>query len=45
MNKKEEGIRVSKDVEKAKYWYKQAALQGHDMAIEKCRELAAAITE
>lgn len=41
----EEAIGVSKDMEKAKYWYKQAALQGHDMAIEKCRELATAITE
>lgn len=44
MNKKEEGVRVSKDVEKAKYWYRQAALQGHDMAIGKCKALNA-ITE
>lgn len=38
-----EGIGVEKDVEKVKYWYKQAALQGHDLAIEKCNELGVAL--
>lgn len=27
------------DIEKVKYWYKKAALQGHDLAFEKCKEL------
>ena len=27
------------DLEKAKYWYKQAALQDHDLAIQKCKNL------
>lgn len=35
----EDGICGRIDVEKAKYWYKQAALQNHDLAIEKCIKL------
>lgn len=35
----EEAIGVPKDMEKAKSWYRLAALQGHDLAMEKCREL------
>ncbi|MDE7214052.1 MAG: sel1 repeat family protein, partial [Anaeroplasmataceae bacterium] len=34
----EEGLCGEKDLEKAKYWYKKAALQDHDLAIEKCKE-------
>ena len=34
----EEGIHVSVDLDKAKHWYRLAALQNHDLAIEKCRE-------
>lgn len=41
----EEGIGVSEDLEKAKYWYRKTALQGHDMAIEKCKESAVATIE
>ena len=35
----EEGIGTEPDLEKAKHWYKLAALQDHDLAIEKCKEL------
>ena len=34
----EEGIGIDVDIEKAQCWYKKAALQGHDLAIAKCRE-------
>ena len=34
-----EGFGVEKDMEKATYWYKQAALQNHKAAVDKCREL------
>ncbi|MDE6656839.1 MAG: sel1 repeat family protein [Anaeroplasmataceae bacterium] len=34
----EEGNCGEKNLEKAKYWYKKAALQEHDLAIEKCKE-------
>lgn len=34
----EEGINVPVDLERAKYWYRLAALQEHDLALEKCRE-------
>ena len=30
---------VDNDIEQAAFWYKKAALQDHDLAIEKCREL------
>ena len=26
-------------MEKAKYWYKKAAMQDHDLAINKCKEM------
>ena len=32
-------IGVEQDLEQAAFWYKKAALQNHDLAIEKCREL------
>lgn len=35
----EEGIGVDANTEKAQYWYKEAALQNHDLAIEKCKEI------
>lgn len=35
----EEGLCGKIDIEKAKQWYRQAALQNHDLAIEKCNEL------
>lgn len=34
----EEGLGVEIDLEKARYWVQQAALQNHDLAIEKCKE-------
>ena len=34
----EEGIHVPIDLEKAKHWYRLAALQDHDLALEKCKE-------
>ena len=37
----EEGIGVEKDMEQAIFWYRKAALQNHDLAIQKCRELGA----
>ena len=35
----EDGIGVERDMEQAAFWYRQAALQDHDLAIEKCKEL------
>ena len=35
----EEAIGVEQDMEKAKYWYKKAAMQDHDLAINKCKEM------
>lgn len=34
-----EGFGVEKDIKKATYWYKQASLQNHKAAADKCREL------
>lgn len=34
----EEGIGVPVDLGKARHWYRLAALQNHDLAIQKCRE-------
>lgn len=30
---------VARDMEQVIFWYRKAALQGHDLAIDKCREL------
>lgn len=35
----EDGVGTEKNLELAKEWYRKAALQGHDMALKKCREL------
>ena len=35
----EEAIGVERDMEQAIFWYRKAALQDHDLAIKKCREL------
>lgn len=35
----EKGIAVQKDMKQAGEWYRKAALQGHDMALAKCKEL------
>lgn len=35
----EDAIGVERDIEQAKHWYRLAALQGHDLAIEKCKEI------
>lgn len=35
----EDGIGVARDMEQATFWYRKAALQGHDLAIIKCRAL------
>lgn len=40
----EEGIGTEPDLEKAKHWYRLAALQNHDLAIEKCREFGIDLT-
>lgn len=37
----EEGKVLGKTIEDAKYWYKKAALQDHDLAINKLKELNA----
>ena len=37
----EEGIGVERNIEKARHWYKASALQGHDLAAQKCKELSA----
>ena len=34
----EEGLGVPVNLEKARHWYRLAALQNHDLALEKCRE-------
>lgn len=34
-----EGLGIEKDLEKAKYWYKKVAMQNHDLAINKCKEM------
>ena len=35
----EDGIGMECDMEQAQFWYLKAALQNHDLAIEKCNEL------
>ena len=35
----EDAIGVERDIEQAKHWYRLAALQNDDLAIEKCKEL------
>ncbi len=35
----EDGIGVKRDMEQAIFWYRKAALQNHDLAIQKCKEL------
>lgn len=35
----ESGYGVNIDLEKAKCWYKKAAMQNHDLAIKKCKEM------
>ncbi len=35
----EDGIGVACDMEQAIFWYRKAARQGHDLAIQRCREL------
>lgn len=34
-----DGLGVEREMEQAKHWYRLAALQNHDLAIEKCKEL------
>lgn len=41
----EDAIGVPTDLDNAKFWYKEAALQGHDLAIKKCKELHINIKE
>lgn len=33
------------DLEQAVFWYRKAALQGHELALEKCRELSVSLAE
>ena len=35
----EEAIGVERDLEQAIFWYRKAALQDHDLALQKCKEL------
>lgn len=35
----EEALGVEQDMDMAKHWYKMAALQEHDLALGKCKEL------
>ena len=35
----ERGVGTSPDMEKARHWYRQAALQQHKLAMERCKEL------
>ena len=35
----ENAVGVERDMEQAIFWYRKAALQNHDLAIEKCKEL------
>ena len=39
----EDAIGVERNIEQAKHWYRLAALQDHDLAIEKCKELGVAL--
>ena len=39
----EDAIGVERDIEQAKHWYRLAALQNDDLAIEKCKELGIAL--
>ena len=39
----EDAIGVERDIEQAKHWYRLAALQNNDLAIEKCKELGIAL--
>ncbi len=39
----EAGIGVECDLEQAIFWYRKAALQNHDLAMKKCRELGIAL--
>ncbi len=41
----EDAIGVERDMEQAIFWYRKAALQEHDLAAEKCRELGVSLTE
>lgn len=41
----EEGIDVEKDLEQAAFWYRKAAQQGHEGAVEKCKALGIVIHE
>lgn len=41
----EEAIGVERDMEQAIFWYRKAALQNHDLAIEKCKELGIDLNE
>ena len=41
----EDGIGVERDTEQAEFWYRKAALQNHDLAMEKCRELGISLEE
>lgn len=39
----EEGTAVERDLAQALRWFREAARQGHDLAMEKCRELDAGL--
>ena len=41
----EDGIGVERDLEQSAFWYRQAALQDHDLAIDKCKELGISLDD
>ena len=41
----ENAIGVERDMEQAAFWYRQAALQDHDLAIDKCKELGISVDD
>lgn len=41
----EDAVGVERDSEQAAFWYKKAALQGHDAAARKCRELGISLVD
>lgn len=41
----ENGNGAQRDLEQAIFWYRKAALQGHDLAVQKCTELGISLVE
>ena len=41
----EDGIEAEQDLEQTAFWYRQAALQEHSLAIDKCKDLGISLDE